>query len=127
LGEVEIARPGPLQRTVGGPLRITKWGQNTHALDADECTTPVNGSAPHVWMAPALARDNFALVRQRHGYDQRRPPLTEPDHPRISFGRLRSQQIGTCPIDEQPAQITIAALGDAAQPSHARGLFFPAI
>ena len=56
-----------------------------------------------------------------HGYDQRRPPPTQPDHPWIGFGRLRSQQIGACPVDEQPAQITVAALGDAAQPGFPAG------
>jgi hypothetical protein len=44
------------------------------------------------------------------------PPTTQPDHPWIGFGRLRSQQIGACPVDEQPAQITVAPLGDATQP-----------
>jgi hypothetical protein len=44
--------------------------------------------------------DARRLVRQRNGYDQRRSPPTEPDHPRIGFRRLRSQQIGACPIDE---------------------------
>jgi hypothetical protein len=49
--------------------------------------------------------DARRLVRQRHRYDQRPPPPTQPDHPWIGFGRLRSQQIGACPVDEQPAQI----------------------
>src|SRR5215472_17645731 len=60
--------------------------------------------------------DARRLVRQRNGYDQRRPPPTQPDHPRIGFGRLRSKQIGACPIDEQPTQITVATLRDTAQP-----------
>src|SRR5262249_43490452 len=42
-----------------------------------------------------------------HRYNQRRPPPANADHPRIGLGRLRSQQIGACPIDEQPAQITL--------------------
>src|SRR5262249_8427821 len=57
--------------------------------------------------------DARRLVRQRHGDDQRRPPPTQTAHPRIGFGRFRSQQIGACPIDQQPTQITVVALGDA--------------
>src|SRR5262249_19563843 len=36
-------------------------------------------------------------------YVQRRPPPANADHPRIGLGRLRSQQVGACPIDEQGA------------------------
>ena len=68
---------------------------------------------PHT--ADVLALEASQFVRQRHGYNQRRPPPANADHPWIGLGCLRSQQIRARPIDEQPAQITVAALGDAAR------------
>ena len=65
--------------------------------------------------------DARRLVRQRNGDHQRRSPPTQPDHPRIGFRRFRSQQIGACPINEQPPQITVAALRDTAQPGFPTG------
>jgi hypothetical protein len=37
------------------------------------------------------------------------------------FGRLRSQQIGACPIDEQPAQITVTSFRDPTLPDFSAG------
>ena len=74
---------------------------------------------PHTADVRALEASQF--VRQRHGYNQRRPPPANADHPWIGLGCLRSQQIRARPIDEQPAQITVAALRDPAQPGFAAG------
>src|SRR5262249_37616469 len=69
--------------------------------------------------------DARRLVRQRDGHDQRRPPPTEPDHPRIGFGRLRAQQISAGAVDQKPAQIWVAALGYPAQAMFAAGGILP--
>src|SRR5262249_26610756 len=69
--------------------------------------------------------DAGGLVGERDGYDQRRSPPTEPDHPRIGFGRLRSQQISAGAVDQKPAQILVAALGYPAQAMFAAGGILP--
>src|SRR5262245_38410165 len=69
--------------------------------------------------------DARGLVGERDGYDQRRSPPTEPDHPRIGFGRLRSQQISAGTVDQKPAQILVAALGYPAQAMFAAGGILP--
>src|SRR5205085_12647059 len=59
------------------------------------------------------------------GDDQRRPPSTQPDHPRIGIGRLRSQQISAGAVDQKPAQILVAAVGYPAQAMFAAGGILP--
>src|SRR5437763_15609228 len=50
---------------------------------------------PHT--ADVRALDASQFVRQRHGYNQRRPPPASADPPATALGCLRSQQIHTRP------------------------------